>query len=591
MTNNKLFTRHSTDVLLTRRATLSPSTFSREQRTVEATLVSASNAVQRRDSSGRQFNERLSTAAGAFSLHTTRLPVLDGHRTGSIADILGYVENVRSEADEVRATLHITNDPALALIEAGALSGVSIGYRVAEWRDGHGERTATRYTIHETSLTPSPADPAALLRSDSMPDPQPNTVAETNRTIRNLTSAAGLPITFADSLIDRAASVEQARTALFDEMTRRSHPLPRAYQIGVSGDDPSVICTRAADALAHRLGAPGTLPDDAREFANDGLHMTLRKLLSLRGEAGAFTMNVTDLITRALTTSDLPALLTDTTNRLLLPAYTAAQSPVRQILARQSTAADFRDLHRVRISESPLLEKVEEHGEITQGGFTESDESYRIATYARIVSITLAALTNDDLGAFGRTAAAMGEAAAQTENNLLIALLTANAGAGPVMSDGFNLFNAANHHNASASGAAIDATTISAGVLAMRSQKGLDGQTPINVVPRYLLVPASKEFIARQQIATVYPATAADANPLQGTLEPLVEPRLSGTRWYLWADPANAPVLEYAYLNGREGPQVDSRQGWEVLGVELRVVDHFGAGVISYVGAYTNVGA
>jgi HK97 family phage prohead protease len=165
-----LLTRHATDPLLTRRATLAPTTLNREARTVDATIVSADNAVPRHDARG-QFTERLSTEAGAFSLQRERLPVLDSHRQGSIADILGAVSQIRAEAGEVRATLHITSDAALALIESGALTGVSIGYRVApaDWQTRGADRIAAKWQLHEVSLVPSPADPQAILRSDTMP--------------------------------------------------------------------------------------------------------------------------------------------------------------------------------------------------------------------------------------------------------------------------------------------------------------------------------------------------------------------------------------------------------------------------------------
>ncbi|HWB47540.1 MAG TPA: prohead protease/major capsid protein fusion protein [Stellaceae bacterium] len=596
MLENTLSLRHSTDALLTRSVGLSPASLNREARTVTATLVSRENAVQRRDASGRTYRETLSTEADSFSLHSgDRLPLLDSHRRGSIADILGYVTDIRSENGAVVGTVHVTDDRTLTLIEVGALSGISIGFKPDPnaWRISGDTRTAGRYTIHEASLVASPADPGATLRHDNpTPDDPIQTRAAINQEIRTLCRAANVPATFADGLIDRGLDVQSARASLFDEITRRGSQNLPAVQLGLSGDDPNVLRTRASIGLSYRLGLAGDCPAESREFAAMGLHQTLRMMLSARNEPGVWTAPVADLIERAITTGDLPGLLQDSTHRLLLPAYQAAQSPVRQLF-RQSSATDFRDQHRVRISEAPALEKVEEHAEITLGGFQESDESYKLATYARIVSVTFQALQNDDLGSFGRTATAMGQAAAQTENGLLIALLTANAGAGPALSDGHNLFHA-NHGNAASAGGAIADATLTAAFLAMRQQKGLDGTTPLNLAPRYMLVPAALEITAQKELSEVRAAAVADVNVFSGRLTLLTDARLdaiSATRWYLAGDPVAVPCLEYAYLSGREGPQVDTRAGWSVLGTETRVVLSFGAGAIDYRGLYTNAGA
>ena len=44
-------------------------------------------------------------------------------------------------------------------------------------------------------------------------------------------------------------------------------------------------------------------------------------------------------------------------------------------------------------------------------------------------------------------------------------------------------------------------------------------------------------------------ADLANVNPFSGKLTLLVEPRITGNGWYVFGDPAAAPVLEYAYLS------------------------------------------
>ena len=197
---------------------------------------------------------------------------------------------------------------------------------------------------------------------------------------------------------------------------------------------------------------------------------------------------------------------------------------------------------------------------------------------------------NDDLGAFADLARRMGQAAAETEARILVTLLESGSGNGPTMSDGKALFHT-QHGNKATTGAAISDATLSAARLALRTQKGIEDRT-IRATPRNLLVPPALETTAEKWLASIAPATAADVNPFSGLLSLVVEPRLSSaTRWYVTADPGEIDGLEFAYLSGAEGPQVESRSGWDVDGVEIRVILDFGAGFIDHRGWYMNPGA
>ncbi len=108
---------------------------------------------------------------------------------------------------------------------------------------------------------------------------------------------------------------------------------------------------------------------------------------------------------------------------------------------------------------------------------------------------------------------------------------------------------------------------------------------------RYLLVDPTQETTAEKLLASLTAHTVADQNPFAGSLTLLVEPRLPAGAWYVFSDPAAAAVMEYAYLSSAPGPQMSSRDGWEVLGREFRVVLDFGCGVTDWRGAYRNAGA
>ena len=587
--------------LETRASTVSgfaPDTLDMEAGTVEVTLTTGA-PVQRAGhieilAIGRENVE-----------FAPRIPLLDSHRQTSIADIKGSVSNVRFEPGAIVATLHISDPAALAAVARGDVTGVSVGYRVKKWserrdpKSGKLIRTAVLFEIVEASLVAVPADANATIRSQTMEEdeviepgttetisdaPENATRAEVNAQIRSAVTYARLPANFADGLIDREATVEEARSAVFAEMQRRSVPVSN-IRVGPSGDDPAVVQARMAEALACR--ATGAEPSEgARAYITLSLSDMARLSLQRSGQAGVATLGREELLTRAMhTTSDFPNLLTSTGNRILTPAYQAAESPLKR-LARQRTADDFRPMSLIKLGEFGKLQKVTEAGEIKALTTGEAAEGYSLETFGGIFNLSRKAIINDDLGAFARWAEMMGRGAAETEADQLVALLTSN----PVMGDGKALFHA-DHGNLAAAGAVPGMDTLSAARLALRRQTGLDGVSPISATPKFVVAPPELETDFEKLLAELAAAKVDDQNPFSGKLTLLIEPRLSDdAAWYVFADPAVLPVLEYAYLSSAPGPQLASRDGWETLGREFRVVLDFGAGAVDWRGAYRNPG-
>ena len=577
-----------------RAATLAPTTLDSEAGTIEATIstfapVQRSGYVERLDPAGLDL-------AGLIGA-----PVLDGHRQGSARDVLGVVEAVRRDGDALVAVIRLSAAPDVAStvqkIREGVIRGVSIGYRVDRWTESTDPqtrqrvRTAVRWIVREVSAVAVPADPGATFRSEQMPKDIQDHEGRA-ALIQRVRAAQNLPEEWAtrmadaeDELSDDDIRQSGREEAAAIRATRQPVTIRTA---AASNDDPAVIRTRQAEALAARM--MGTAPSDAaRPFMGYGLADHARDALAAAGVA-VRGLGAEELMTRAMHgTSDFPTLLTESGNRVLMAAYTQDASLLRTI-ARQRAASDFRALSIVKLGEFSGLQEVTEHGEVKAMTTGEAVEGYALKTFAGTFSLSRKAIINDDLGAFGRWGEMMGRAAAETEAAQLIGLLTANAGGGVKLSDGQNLFHAS-HGNLAASGAALSETSLSAARLAMRTQKGLDGKTPVNVVPRYLLVGPALETAAEKLLATINTTTTEDANPFGGRLSLLVEPRITGNGWYVFADPASAPVLEWAYLSSAPGPQLSSRDGWEVLGREFRVVLDFGCGAVDHRGAYRNPGA
>ncbi len=230
---------------------------------------------------------------------------------------------------------------------------------------------------------------------------------------------------------------------------------------------------------------------------------------------------------------------------------------------------------------------VPEHAEVERGSVAEAGESFAVQSYAKIWGFTRQAIINDDLGALADWAGEMGSAAAETEAALFVSLLTSNAGAGPVLDDGLNLFHAS-HGNLASPGTAIDVTSVAAARQKMREAKGIGGVFPVQVAPVAILTSPAKELQAEQVTVALTPNEIGQANPFSSTLRVEVEQRLSGNAWYLFSE---NPAFTHAYLNNQRGPTLSSREGFDLLGIEYRCLLDFAVAVRDYRFVYRNPGA
>lgn len=566
------------------------SSFNPDALTFEAVIATPA-PYRRSDARGPYFEVLDTSAIDPASL--IGLPVLDNHRQSSVRDTIGTVTGARLEGDALIASVQLSRAddvrPVIQRIEDGTLRGVSIGYRVARWiGQGAGAartKVAAAWTITEVTLTTNPADKAATIRSSTKDqsmldnDPPAVTAEEKQRRteIRALTRSAGLSADVADDLIDSGADMTAAKAAIFDAVSAKRSAAPNIRPHTPANDDPAVIQRRASDALAYRM-AGGDLPEDAKPFVN----LSLKELASdALARAGIATrgMSTDEIFTRAgmHTTSDFPLLVSNAVGKVAMQAYQVAESPLKK-LARKKTLRDFKPAASVWLGDLGRLEKITEAGEITHTTISEGGETLKLATYARAINLSRELLVNDDVNLLGDLTAAFGRAAAQTEADIMIALLTGN----PAMADGDVVFDA-DRGNIGTPGA-LSITTLSAARLAMRKRTGRDGSSYINVTPKYLVIPPEMETAAEQLLTEIAAATVDSVNPWTGKLVPMVEPRLPDGTFYLFADPAVAPAMQYAYLAGAEGVQVQRREMWDQLGVGYRAWLDFGAGWLDWRG-------
>ena len=586
---------------MTREAATRPNTFDPVNRTVSA-VIATGHPVQRRDTRGT-FLEVLTPETLDLS-GVQGLPVLDSHRTASVRDTLGRVRSIAREKAAITAVLELTSAedaaPVLQRIADGTVTGVSIGYRVSGWTEKNTPEGRMKHPISwritEVTLTSNPADPSARLRQkgNDMPEDIIETFmpdeaeAQRRSDIRGLVRTAGLGTEVADSLIDAGADMIRAKAEVFDalENRRAANPIIRTHTS--RNDDPSVIQDRQAEALHVRM-AGGEPKPEVRQYMGESLLDMARGSLT---RAGVSTrgMSADEVFTRAgeHSTSDFPLVVSNAMNKTALASYQAASSPLKR-LGRQRTLSNFKTATSIRLGEMGRLEELSESGEITATSRAENGESMKLATYARGITVSRQLMIDDDLGMLGDMTAAFGEAAAQTEADILVDLITSN----PALNDGTAVFDAS-RGNVAATGTPLgDAGDIGAvenARKAMRSFTGLDGKTLINVSPKYLVVGPESESNAERLLATIYPATTGDANVFASKLSLLVEPRIDDLRWMIFADPGRLATIQFGYLSSAQGVQIQRAEAWSALGMKFRAWLDFGAGWLDWRGAYLDAG-
>jgi hypothetical protein len=428
--------------------------------------------------------------------------------------------------------------------------------------------------------------------------------------IRELCRMSGADDATVQRYIDENSGLEAVRKAEWERMVERSeqHPVDSHIRVGVESFEKRAELM--GEALLHRADPSRELSAGAREYRGFTLLDMAREALELRGERTR-GLSRDEVARRALlqrsgygSTSDFPIILGNVMNTTLRAAYETVGQTFRP-LVRQTTVSDFKPVNRAQLGEGPAFEKVNEHGEYKRGSLIEGKESYKVATYGRIIGVTRQVIINDDMNAFGRIPQLFGQAAANLESDLVWAQILGN----PKMGDNVDLFHA-NHKNLPTA-AAFSVAALGLARALMAKQVGLDGKTVLNVRPAYLMVPVDLETKAEQELKLVSDLALSDTTKVatksmrsldiisearldNGFVNPDTKANISGssTAWYLSAAPSNVDIIELAYLEGSgSAVNTETRFGFEVDGVEFKASLDVGAKVIDWRGLLKNAGA
>lgn len=487
------------------------------------------------------------------------------------------------------------------------------GQNASQTTESGAESTRTLETT-PAAVPESPATPPADQQQRSVstpqaPDQEAITAAaqaavalERTRTfeITNAARIAGVSTEFANDLIQRGLSLDQARAEIFTEWQSQGGANQRSFNTArLTGEGERDKQNNSIEhALSVRADSNYQIPEDytqlVRKYRNLNMLELARRYLNDLG-INTDGMSKFEIAKNALqgrayhSSSDFPIILGNTINRTLRRAYQEAERTFTP-WCRRTNLTDFREVTRVQLSELlGSLDNVVEGGEYKTATFTEGKEVYKLAKYGRIIPFTWEALINDDLDAFSRVPTAFANKAAHKQSDIVYGILTGSH----LMGDGNELFDTSNHGNLAASGSAISVASLSAARAAMLKQKGLGKEDFINVRPSYLIVGPDKELEAAQFTSVNYvPDTPGNINPSFNTnLTPISEPRVTGNQWYLAARPGAIDTIEYAFLEGEQEIFTERKESFNVDGVMLKVRMVFAAKAIDWRGFYKNPGA
>jgi len=369
----------------------------------------------------------------------------------------------------------------------------------------------------------------------------------------------------------------------------------RTTRVEVTRDEGDHLMRGIEDSLAYRMGAEPELTEVGKRYHDFSLLDCAREMLQKRGIL-TLGMSKNELATRAISTSDFPALFTNLTNRVLQPAYKAAPQTWKTFSSQQNLP-DFRPYQEIDMSANIKPTLIPEGGEYQSSTFMTGAGEWRIFTYGRKFVVTRQVIVNDDLGALQRIPPLMGRGFADFESDLVYALLTAGGttlagGVGVNQPDGLPLFHST-HRNIATGGLSV--AGLGAARQLFRSQVDPSGNL-IMLDPTYILAPTQLETAIELFMAPVNPTVIGADNIFRGKFTSITDPRIdpvnaagvpligTPTFFYLLASPAQVPMITYGYLNGAAGVQVVSQEDRDPDGVTILARTDFGASILNHRG-------
>lgn len=377
-----------------------------------------------------------------------------------------------------------------------------------------------------------------------------------------------------NEFIKSGASVETVKTHIMEQLAKSQTV---TSNVEVTVDETEKFRSAVTDAIALRAGLKIEKPAmGATELRHLNMVELSKEVLERSGES-VRGKSAFEIATRAMNTASLQLVFANVTNKVLTNAYQETPTTY-QMFSRITTANDFKEMSRVKLSELPDVTKIAEGADYPEVVLGEDAEKYSIDTYGGVVLFTRQAMVNDDLGALLRTPQLLGASLARTVNKSVYDML----GGSHIMSDTKELFSA-DHKNLLALTLTIQ--NLSKAKAAMKRQTGLKGAA-LNIDPAFLVVGPELEFEARQIVASVVDPTKNNAavNVLYNSVQVIVDANIPDKTWYLLANTNQIDTMEVAFLNGINVPYIEQDIKFENDAIRMKARLDFGAKAIDFRG-------
>lgn len=581
------------------------------------------------------------TAADISRFANGVMPVLYNHNRN---EVIGKPNRIWFENGKAYAEIQFDEDEESTRIwnkvQSGSLRGVSVGYRVKEYRFvKKGEMSADgiqgpayiaeRWEVYEISIVSMPADSTVgvgrslnidevlkfinksggkNMEEKTLQNPQngeqqqkqapavvtPPTAsavdveaeraaaqkAERER-CAEINALCGKFEIDSKRFIESDMSIDQVRAAVLEELEQRNTPTVVAGGLKVIADEADKMRAAYRDGFLMRAGFEVIKPADG---ANQMRHMSVRDIamdmLARSGGNDVLRMTPEEIFQRAMTTTTLPTLLSDITNAVLVRGYEDAL-PTYQKWARIGSLKDFRPQYVVTVGADADPVKIPENGEFTEAQLKESKKFVRLDTYGRSYSYTRQSFINDDQDVLTTIPYLLGQKFGmainrEAYNALATGSYTANVNLGTA--------------------GAISTTTISEAMTLLRKQKSELSKNYLRIMPRYLVVPVELEAVAAQFLrSTADPAAnnSGVTNIYQGALTLISDPELSShsaDAWYLLGNQVMGEGVQVDFLRGNKTPILESQMSFETLGWKYRIYLDYGVKLLSTLGYVKNAG-